>query len=202
MPRMNKIFIASKNKGKIKEIKFCLDGLNIELFSLLDTPDIPDIAETGKTFEENAWLKAEQVYKLTGIPVIADDSGLEVDYLNGEPGVYSARYAGEIASDDDNCNKLLSKLENIEFDKRAATFCCVIVYYDGFNKKVFVGKCSGHIITYQRGEKGFGYDPLFVPDGYSSTFAELDPETKNTISHRGKALVNLMYYLTETLKKG
>jgi XTP/dITP diphosphohydrolase len=199
---MKKIFIASKNKGKIKEIKYSLDGLGFEFFSLLDTPDVADIAETGNTFEENAWLKAKAVYELARIPVVADDSGLEVDVLNGEPGVFSARYAGENATDNDNCSKLLSKLEEIEYEKRTAHFKCVIIYYDGFNKNVFEGKCSGHIITYQRGENGFGYDPLFMPDGYSLTFAELDPETKNTISHRGRALKLLIEYLTETSKKG
>jgi len=197
MTRMKKILIASKNKGKINEIKYCLKGLDIELFSLLDKPDIHEIAETGKTFEENAWLKAEQVYKLTGVPVIADDSGLEVDFLNGEPGVFSARYAGENATDDDNCTKLLTKLSNVEFEYRKANFRCAIVYYDGINKNIFKGICNGHIITQLRGENGFGYDPLFVPDGYSLTFAELDPETKNKISHRGKALKKMVEYLSE-----
>ena len=190
-----KIFIASKNKGKIKEIKYCLSEMDFEFFSLLDTPDIPDIAETGNTFEENAWLKAEQVYKLTGIPVIADDSGLEVDYLKGEPGIYSARYAGENATDDDNCNKLLSKLSDVAGENRKANFRCVIIYYDGVNKHIFEGICNGHIITSKRGENGFGYDPLFIPDGYSLTFAELDAETKNKISHRGKALEKMKEYL-------
>lgn len=199
---MKKIFIASKNKGKIKEIKYSLDSLRFEFFSLLDTPDVPDISETGNTFEKNAWLKAKAVYEIVHIPVIADDSGLEVDALNGEPGVFSARYAGENASDDDNCNKLLANLANMEYEKRTAQFRCVIIYYDGFNKNVFDGKCSGHIITYQRGENGFGYDPLFMPDGYSLTFAELDPETKNKISHRGMALKKLISYFLETSIKG
>lgn len=194
------IFIASKNNGKVKEIKYCLKGMDLELVSLNDFPEIPEIAETGNTFEENAWLKAEQVYKITGIPVIADDSGLEVDYLNGEPGVYSARYAGENATDDDNCNKLLAKLSGAE--NRSANFRCVIIYYDGVNKNVFEGICSGKIIHEKRGNNGFGYDPLFVPDGYNQTFAELDEDIKNRISHRGRALFKLIEYFNNIYIKG
>jgi XTP/dITP diphosphohydrolase len=167
--------------------------MDAELVSLNDFPEIPDIAETGSTFEENAWLKAEQVYKITGIPVIADDSGLEVDYLNGAPGVFSARYAGENAADDANCNKLLKKLAGIE--ERKANFRCVIIYYDGKNKNIFEGICSGEIIHEKRGNKGFGYDPLFVPVGFIETFGELDEDIKNRISHRGRALMKLTEYL-------
>ena len=192
---MNKLFIASKNKGKINEIKSVLSGLGIEFFSLLDTPDIPDIEETGTTFEENASIKAQSVFDIVKIPVLADDSGLAVEYLNGSPGIYSARYAGENASDFDNCSKLLSELENAAYDERKASFICVIIMYDGINKRVFEGTCGGHIITYLRGENGFGYDPLFIPDNYSKTFAELDLDTKNNISHRGKALASLKKFL-------
>lgn len=192
---MNKLFIASKNKGKINEIKTVLSGLGIEFFSLLDTPEIPDIDETGITFEENAFIKAKSVYDIVHIPVIADDSGLEVEYLNGAPGVFSARHAGENASDSDNCIKLLKELENVSYEQKKASFKCVIILFDGENRRIFDGTCSGHIITYLRGENGFGYDPLFVPDGYSKTFAELDLDTKNKISHRGKALILLKKYL-------
>ena len=196
---MKKLFIASKNKGKIEEIKFCLtlgfSGQDIELLSFLDYPEIPDIPETGTTFEENACLKAKAVYDIVKIPVLADDSGLEVDYLNGAPGVYSSRYAGENATDGDNCAKLLKELENADPDKRTAQFKCVIVYYDGDIMKVFEGICNGTIIYEKRGSGGFGYDPLFVPDGYSQNFAELEPEIKNKISHRGRALQKLYGFL-------
>jgi XTP/dITP diphosphohydrolase len=192
---MNKLFIASKNKGKINEIRSVLSGLGIEFFSLLDTPDIPDIEETGTTFEENASIKAQAVFEIVKIPVLADDSGLAVEYLNGAPGVYSARYAGENASDSDNCSKLLNEMERAAYNERKASFICVIILFDGENKRVFEGACNGHIITYLRGENGFGYDPLFVPDNYSKTFAELDLDTKNKISHRGKALASVKKFL-------
>jgi len=188
LPYKEKLFIATKNTGKIEEIIFCLKGLNIEVRSFLDYPEIPDIEETGRTFEENAWLKAKAVYDIVKIPVIADDSGLEVDYLKSVPGIYSSRYAGENATDDDNCDKLLSVLEGLTPIQKKARFVCVIIYYDGNIKKVFKGVCIGQIINEKRGSCGFGYDPLFVPDGYNQTFAELEPEIKNIISHRGKAL--------------
>ena len=189
------LFIATKNTGKIEEIKFCLKDLNVEVKSFLDYPDIPDIEETGKSFEENAWLKARAVYDVVKIPVIADDSGLEVDYLKGAPGVFSSRYAGDDATDDDNCTKLLNELEGLTLQDRKAKFVCVIVYCDGVIKKEFEGICSGQIVNEKRGSGGFGYDPLFVPDGYSQTFAEIEPDIKNKISHRGKALIKFTEYL-------
>ncbi len=192
---MKKIFIASKNKGKISEIRTYLGEMDYEVFSLLDTPEIPDIEETGSTFEENALLKAKFVFNVVKIPVLADDSGLEVDYLHGAPGVYSARYSGENASDKDNNDKLLKELKDIEYNQRTAAFKCVMCLYDGLNERYFDGICEGNIITYQKGEKGFGYDPLFMPKGYSLTFAELGPDVKNKISHRGKALLSLKKFL-------
>jgi XTP/dITP diphosphohydrolase len=128
---INKIFIASKNNGKIKEIKSVLNPLNIEVLSLLDRPDIDDIKETGKTFQANALIKAKEVYEKVNMPVLADDSGLEVDFLNGAPGVYSARYAGENATDIQNCEKLLKQLNGVPSDKRGAKFRCVLVLIDG-----------------------------------------------------------------------
>jgi len=192
---MKKIFIASKNKGKTDEIKYFLKGLKIEFHSFLDKPEIPNIKETGKTFEENALIKAKAVYDIVNIPVLADDSGLEVDFLDGEPGVYSARYAGENATDLENCEKLLRKLKNIKLKDRKARFKCVLLLYDGSSVRYFNGICEGHIASQMRGKGGFGYDPLFLPEGYTKTFAELDLETKNKISHRGKALQKLRDYL-------
>jgi len=188
------LFIATKNKGKIEEIKFCLRDINDDIKSFLDFPRIPEIDETGKTFEENALLKAKQVYDIVKIPVIADDSGLEVNYLNGAPGVFSSRFAGANASDDDNCKKLLVKLKDLPPSQRKAKFVCIIVYYNGAEKKVFEGECRGQIINSKRGTGGFGYDPLFVPDGYDQTYAELEPKVKNEISHRGRALKKFSVY--------
>lgn len=195
MTAMKKLYIASKNKGKVKEIQYVLKDTGIQVLSLADAPEIPDIPETGSTFEENAFIKAKAVYDILKAPVLADDSGLEVDYLNGAPGIYSARYAGKDATDEDNCNKLLSALSGVE--NRAAGFRCVLVLYYGNSKHVFDGVCRGTINHQPKGEKGFGYDPLFVPEGFTETFAELGPETKNKISHRGKALAQLKEYLAK-----
>ncbi len=192
---MKKLFIASKNKGKINEIRAFLREMHYEVFSLLDTPDIPDIEETGKTFEENALLKAKAVFNIVKIPVLSDDSGLEVDYLKGAPGIFSARYSGINATDKDNIDKLLTELKDIDFNQRTARFKCVICLYDGIIERFFEGVCYGNILTYPKGENGFGYDPLFMPKGYSLTFAELDQNTKNKISHRGIALLSLKKFL-------
>jgi XTP/dITP diphosphohydrolase len=192
---MKKLFIASKNSGKIKEIKAYLSELGIEIFSLLDMQSLNDIAETGKTFEENAFIKAKALFDIVKLPVLADDSGLEVDPLNGEPGVYSARYAGPGASDSDNIRKLLDELKDVQSDSRTARFKCILVLYDGISKRSFEGACEGRIIDSIRGDEGFGYDPVFVPKGYEKTFAELGIKVKNELSHRAKALKSLLDFL-------
>ncbi len=192
---MKKIFIASKNKGKIAEIKIYLSEFGYEIFSLLDMPDFQDIEETGKSFEENALLKAKTIFNIVKIPVLADDSGLEVDHIKGKPGIYSARYSGKNASDKSNNEKLLSELINVEFNERTARFRCVLCLYDGVSERYFEGVCEGNIINSPRGDDGFGYDPLFIPKGYSQTFAELGMDMKNKISHRGKALISLRKFL-------
>lgn len=191
---MDKLYIATKNKGKVKEIQFVLKDTGIEVLSLADAPEIPDIPETGSTFEENAFIKAKAVYDIIHAPVLADDSGLEVDHLNGAPGIFSARYAGEHASDSNNCTKLLTVMNDVE--NRGAGFKCVLVLYDGNSKHVFNGVCRGSINHEPKGENGFGYDPLFIPEGYTQTFAELDAVTKNSVSHRGKALIKLKQFLS------
>lgn len=190
---MNELFLASRNSGKVMEVKAFIKGIdtNIKLRSLLDTPEIPDIEETGKTFEENAVLKAKSIYDILHIPVIADDSGLAVDHLQGKPGVYSARYSGKNASDEDNCRKLLEELKDVKAGNRSAEFICVIVLYKDNKAEVFQGECPGRIGFAACGNGGFGYDPLFIPDGYAETFAELPLAVKNKISHRGKALEKL-----------
>jgi len=201
-----KLILATKNKGKVKEIReffkpspivgvITNNSTVIELQSLNDFPEIVDIPETGDTFEENAWIKAKAVYDRTQICTLADDSGLEVDYLNGRPGVYSARYSGENAADEDNRKKLLHELKNAADHNRTARFVCVMVFYDGIKNSIFKGVCEGTIIESERGNEGFGYDPIFIPEGYDKTFAELDMKTKNQISHRGKALTAVKQYL-------
>ncbi len=191
---MEKIVAATKNKGKIKEI----DAITSQLgFSVIprDEAGVPeefDTDETGTTFEENSELKAVDIMKLTGMTAVADDSGLEVDALGGEPGVYSARYAGEEHNDQANRTLVLSKLEGVPFEKRTARFVCVVTLArpDG-SKVVARGTVEGHIIEEERGTNGFGYDPIFMPEGYDRTFAEMTAEEKNGISHRANALKKL-----------
>ena len=192
---MNNLIVATKNKGKVAEIEDSLKDLDFKILSLAASSDFPEIEETGSTFEENARIKADRVYEHFKLMTLADDSGLETDALDGAPGVYSARYSGEGATDDTNCEKLLLEMESSGNKTRTARFKCVIVLKEGKTEKVFQGVCEGTIANEKRGEDGFGYDPLFVPEGYDKTFAELDLETKNNISHRGNALKLLKEYL-------
>ena len=197
---MKRIIIASRNEGKIKEIKNFLHGLEIEIASLNEYPDIAEIEEDGRTFEENAMQKAKTVFEHTKLTTLADDSGLEVKYLGGEPGVHSARFSGENATDLQNNEKLLGLLKDIPMEDRRARFKCVLVVYNSlYNNLVFEGRCEGYIIDEPRGELGFGYDPLFVPEGQTKTFGELDLVTKNKISHRGKALSSFRNYVEKML---
>ena len=187
------IIIASGNKGKVKEIREILAGYPCRLTSLTDYWNpLPRIPEEGATFYENAAGKAQWVFSRTGKPALADDSGLEVDFLRGEPGVHSARFAGEGASDPKNVAKLLSLLSSCPEEKRRAKFTCVIVLKIGEKEEITArGECVGRIGFEPQGASGFGYDPVFYPQGFTSTFAQLDAETKNRISHRGKAINDL-----------
>ena len=180
---------ATGNKGKLKEIKEILADFPLDVVSMGEAGIHDEIDETGKTFEENAVIKARYIAGLTNDIVIADDSGLEVDYLNGEPGIYSSRFAGEGASDEDKNSKLLRLLQGVPFEKRTGRFVCAVavVFPDGRSFTV-QGKCEGYIGEKPAGFNGFGYDPLFYVPGYEMTIAEMDTETKNSISHRGKAL--------------
>jgi XTP/dITP diphosphohydrolase len=175
--------IATHNKNKLNELERILLPLNITPI----TAELAEVEETGETFEENAFLKAKAACQQTGMPAVADDSGLMVDALDGAPGVYSARYAGEGASDLDRINKLLKELKNVPKEKRTAKFVCSVccVYPDG-RKIVSQGECNGEIAYEPQGENGFGYDPVFLVNGKS--FAQLPKEEKDLISHRGRAL--------------
>jgi XTP/dITP diphosphohydrolase len=183
-----KLLLATRNKHKILEIKDAFKNLNLEILTLDNFPQIPEIEEDGKTLTENALKKAREVYKHSGILSLADDTGLEVDFLNGAPGVYSARFAGEKASYSDNCKKLLKVLENVSLEKRTATFKCIIALVGNNLEKITEGVCKGRILNELRGTNGFGYDPLFYVEEYGKTFAEMELELKNKISHRARAL--------------
>jgi len=184
------ILIATTNSGKMNDIKEIFKDINIKLISYLNFNDYPDVEETGNTFESNAVLKAKAAYDYFKLPVIADDSGLAVEQLNDAPGVYSARYAGKNATDDDNNVKLITELRKYP-EPHLAKYICVAVYYNGKQIESAHGECKGKIIHNGKGTNGFGYDPYFVPDGYSSTMAELSLEQKNKISHRRKAFEQL-----------
>jgi XTP/dITP diphosphohydrolase len=195
---LKKILIATKNKGKLNDIKEIFKELNIEILSFLDFEDSPDVEETGKTFEENAQLKAKACYDKFKIPSVGDDSGLVVEQLNGEPGIYSARYAGENATDEKNNQKLIKAVQRLPEPHRAK-FVCVASYYDGEKFINSYGEVQGRIITEARGKNGFGYDPLFIPNGYDKTFGELSHEEKNKISHRSIAFKKLLKKLISEL---
>lgn len=191
---MKTIILASNNKNKLNEITEKVKGLDLKIISQSEEGYDIEVEETGKTFEENAILKAEAIYKISNMPVIAEDSGLEIDSLNGEPGVYTGRYAGENATSQDKIEKVLNLMENIEESKRTARFKCVICYIDKEGEKhIFEGSCEGKITYEPYGTAGFDYDPIFLYD--TRTFAQMTSEEKNKISHRGKAVNKLVEYL-------
>jgi XTP/dITP diphosphohydrolase len=198
---MTEIIVATGNKGKLEELKTLLRDAPVVLTSLRDYWDpIVSIPEEGKTFFENAFGKAHWVFSRTGKPVLADDSGLEVDFLKGEPGIKSARFAGEGATDGKNLEKLLGLLKECPREKRQARFRCVLVFMASEKETIFAeGLCEGVILDRPAGDNGFGYDPVFVPSGFDRTFAQLDSSIKNRISHRGKALIELKKKLYEFL---
>ena len=193
---MKEIIFASKNEGKVKEVRHILNGINVKILSLNDVGFVDEIHESADTFEGNAKIKAEIIYNKFKLPTIADDSGITALQLGNEPGVYSARYAGENATDNDNNKKLLERLKSFPEPHRAK-FVCAAVYYYVADFIVTMGEIAGSIIKEPRGTNGFGYDPLFLPDGYDKTTAELPPEIKNKISHRYRAFNQLKKYLME-----
>ena len=193
--------LATGNQGKVKEMSELLNSFSIEVLpqSKFNVHDVP---ETGTTFVENAIIKARHAAKLTGLPAIADDSGLEVDFLNGQPGIYSARYAGESATDQDNIDKLLNKLEGINPEQRKARFQCVLVYLRHEldpTPIICQGTWEGSITETVEGENGFGYDPVFWVESEQSTSAQLSKQRKSELSHRGKALTQLVALLQAQL---
>lgn len=186
-----KIIIATNNQGKVREFKAMLTPLGYEPVSLKDAGIVAEVVEDGETFEENAHKKARAIYELCGCPVIADDSGLQVDFLDGAPGIYSARYAGEDATDKERCEKILSELEGVDEGMRSARFMCALYCIIDEEKEFSVtGTLEGFIGTEMRGENGFGYDPIFMVDEERS-LAEMSAEEKNGISHRAAALKQL-----------
>ena len=197
-----KLLIGTNNKHKVKEIKEILDEEFPGRFEIVTPDDVLDnsveIEETGKTLEENAYLKSSKFFSLTNIPSISDDTGLEIEALNGEPGVNSARYSGVHGNDAANRKKVLKLLNGVPDEKRKAQFRTVICYVDDRKTEYIEGICSGRIINEERGTNGFGYDSLFVPDGYDKTFAEMTAEEKNRVSHRGKAVRNLVEFLKKS----
>lgn len=193
-----KVLFATQNKGKLKEVTAILNSSFIEVLSLSGVENIPDVIEDGDTFEANARKKAKEFYDYYRIPVIADDSGLETEQLLGMPGVISARYSGEGATDEKNNRKLLSELSKYPPPHKARFICCAVFY----NGKEFIssyGHIDGTITDVSKGENGFGYDPLFVPNNYTKTMAELTPEEKNSISHRSQAFRKLKEILPKNL---
>jgi len=192
---MDTIVLASRNKDKIQELRATLVPLGIELKSTYDFPTLREVVEDRETLEGNALKKARYVYEETGYPSLADDTGLEVDALDGRPGVYSARYAGDSATYQQNVDKLLRELAAVPGDERGARFRTVAALVDGADTYTFEGICRGAITAEEQGTGGFGYDPVFVPKGYDKTFAQLNPAVKNRISHRGKAIQKFIDWL-------
>lgn len=184
------IILATRNLGKVKEIRGFLAGFNVEFQSLADFGPIPEVVEDGATFEENAYKKASQTARMLGFPALADDSGLVVEALGGEPGVRSARYAGDGAPDHERNQKLLEAMKGLK-DRRAAFECVISIAVPRGPALTYEGRCEGEIALQPAGSNGFGYDPVFFYPPLGKTFAELTAEEKNLVSHRGKAMTDL-----------
>ncbi len=184
------LVLATTNKNKVKEFQEMVGDFPVEIRSVSDFGSIPECIEDGETFDDNAYKKAVHTAKILGLPAIADDSGLVVEALDGAPGVYSARYAGENATDEENCQKLLKEMKG-ETNRKAAFKCVLSIAVPSGPALTYEGSCEGTILEEKRGESGFGYDPLFYFEEFGKTFAECNAEEKNRVSHRGKALVEV-----------
>ena len=191
----NKLVLATHNLNKQREMNSILSPLGIHIVGLSEFPQVGDIEETGTTLLENAYIKARTVYDFTGLPSLADDTGLEVDSLGGAPGVYSARYAGKNSTYEENCNKLILNLKGYPKEKRVASFKTVIAFVDGELEHHDEGVVKGLILEKYRGTDGFGYDPIFQPESQNLTYAEMETKEKNRISHRFKALDKIKEFL-------
>lgn len=197
-----KLVFATRNKGKLRELRQLLPELKLDVLALDDIEGAPDIVEDGDTFAANAVLKARGIMLATGLPALADDSGLEVDALDGAPGVLSARYSGEGASDQDRIDLLLRNLRGVPADQRTARFRCVVAYVHPDQPdqvELSDGSCEGRILEQQRGSGGFGYDPVFYVEQLKQTFAQAPAEAKNRISHRGRAMQRMAVILRQRL---
>ena len=192
---MKKLIFASGNKGKIEEVRKIFEPAGFNIISLFDLNYVTEIEETGTTFEENALIKAQTIFNKFKSPVIADDSGLAIEQLDGKPGINSARYAGNNATFDDNNNKVLKELSDFP-EPHPAKFICCALFYEGKSYKTVYGILPGKIIMSEKGMNGFGYDPIFLPDGYSKTLAEMTIDQKNQLSHRAVAFNKLKQILT------
>jgi XTP/dITP diphosphohydrolase len=192
---MSDIVVATRNRKKVEEIQRILEGADVELYSMDEFPDCPEVVEDGDTFEVNALKKAREVSACTGKAAFSDDSGLVVYSIDGEPGVHSARYAGENATDHENLSKLLRELSDIAPENRGAAFVCVIAFVTpNGEEQIFHGRVEGSIGLAPKGSSGFGYDPVFYPEGHDRTFAEMSAGEKDSMSHRGRALEKLRDY--------
>lgn len=193
-----RIVLATANRDKVREMRHALAGLAVEILTRDDFPEVPEVIEDGVTLDENAVKKARAVCDATGLPSVADDTGLEVDALDGEPGVYSSRFAGPDASYADNVQLLLQKMEGVPEGRRGARFRCVVALAEPTGADILVeGTCEGRILAESRGSDGFGYDPVFFVPGVGRTFAEMSVEEKDRLSHRGMAMARMRKVLAE-----
>jgi XTP/dITP diphosphohydrolase len=194
------LVLATRNKGKVAEIGSALALPSLTFKSLNDFPDVPDVLEDGSSFLENALKKARSVSGYLNLPVLADDSGLEVDFLNGAPGIYSARFSGPTATEQQNYEKLLDLLTGVPEEKRTARFVCVLVFFESSGRWIKAeGFCEGRIALASLGDQGFGYDPVFYLPEFQKTMAQLPLETKNRISHRARALEKMRPHIIKAL---
>jgi XTP/dITP diphosphohydrolase len=195
---MKQLLVATHNADKVKEISGILAGIDVTLVPLTAYPSVPPTVEDAETLEGNALKKAREAFRATGLPSVADDTGLEVFYLNGEPGVYSSRYAGENATYADNRRKLLKRMRGVPPRRRGAQFRTVVAFVpDAGTHHLFEGVCPGQIIEQELGDGGFGYDPIFIADGTTETFGQMALEQKNTLSHRARAFTRFAEFLKQ-----
>ena len=198
---INKLILATRNPGKVREIRALLGDLALEIIDLGSFLELPEVIEDGQTLEQNSIKKARTIFQATKLPALADDSGLEVQALGMRPGVFSARYAGDHASFADNNRKLMDELKGIPEQLRSARFRCVAAFVAEGVEHLTEGICEGLVASQLRGVYGFGYDPLFIPNGFQQSFAELPPEVKNKISHRAKAFQAMQRFLLDRFRQ-